>query len=48
LQLAEELKMTLSQLKESMTEEEVLLWQLYHSIKSKRQKQEMEKIKRRR
>jgi hypothetical protein len=40
--------MTLSQLKEAMTEEEVLIWQLYFSIKSKRQKTEMEKIKKRR
>jgi hypothetical protein len=48
LQLAEELKMTLSQLKDAMTEEEVLLWQLYYSIKNKRQKEEMEKAKRRR
>jgi hypothetical protein len=48
LQLAEELKMTLSQLKDAMTEEEVLLWSLYFSIKSKRQKEELEKAKRRR
>jgi hypothetical protein len=40
--------MTLSQLKDAMTEEEVLIWQLYYSIKNKRQKEEMEKIKRRR
>jgi hypothetical protein len=48
LQLAEELKMTLSQLKDAMTEEELLLWQLYFSIKSKGQKKELEKAKRRR
>jgi hypothetical protein len=48
LQLAEELKMTLSQLKDAVTEEELILWQLYYSIKSKRQKAEMEKIKKRR
>jgi len=40
--------MTLSQLKDAVTEEELILWQLYHSIKSKRQKAEMEKIKKRR
>lgn len=48
MQLAEELKMTLSDLKEKVTEEEMILWQLYYSIKSRRQKEEMEKAKRRR
>jgi hypothetical protein len=48
MQLAEELKMTLSDLKEKVTEEEMILWQLYYSIKSRKQKEEMEKAKRRR
>lgn len=48
MQLAEELKMTLSELKDRVTEEELILWQLYYSIKSRKQKEEMEKAKRRR
>jgi len=48
MQLAEELKMTLSELKDRVTEEELILWQLYYSIKSRRQKEEMDKAKRRR
>lgn len=48
MQLAEELKKTLSELKDIVTEEELILWQLYYSIKSRKQKEEMEKAKRRR
>jgi hypothetical protein len=40
--------MTLSDLKNKVTEEEMILWQAYYSIKSKRHKEEMDKIKRRR
>ncbi len=35
LALAEELKMTLSQLKESMTDEEMILWNAYFRIKKR-------------
>jgi hypothetical protein len=35
LALAEELKMTLSQLKESMTDEEMILWNAYFKIKKR-------------
>ena len=35
LALAEELKMTLSQLKESMTDEEMILWSAYFKIKKR-------------
>lgn len=46
MQLAEELKMTLSDLKEKITDEEMILWQLYYSIKSRRQKEQIDKAKR--
>jgi hypothetical protein len=46
MSLADDKKMTLAQFKESVTEEELLLWQAFHSIKAKRQKQEINKIKR--
>jgi len=37
--------MTLSELKEKVTEEELLLWHAFYSIKAKKQQEEMEKIK---
>ena len=46
LSLAETLHCTLFELKNKVTEEELLLWAAYFSIKSKRQKEEMEKVKR--
>lgn len=47
MSLADDKKMTLAQFKELVTEEELLLWQAFHSIKAKRQKEEMDKAKRR-
>lgn len=46
LSLAEALHCTLYQLKRIVTEEEMQLWACYFSIKAKRQKREMDKIKR--
>jgi hypothetical protein len=40
--------MTLSELKEKVTDEELILWSCFYSLKNKKQQQEMEKIKRRR
>jgi hypothetical protein len=40
--------MTLNQLKQSVTDEEVLLWQAFYSIKAKREKAEADKIRKRR
>jgi hypothetical protein len=48
LSLAEELKLTLSELKEKVTDEELMLWSLYFNIKNRRHQQELEKAKRRR
>lgn len=45
LSLAEILHCTLYELKSKVTEEEMQLWACYFSIKSKREKQEIEKIK---
>lgn len=46
LSLAEALHCTLFELKSKITEEEMLLWQAYFTIKSKRQEAEVDKIKR--
>jgi hypothetical protein len=48
MSLAETLHCTLYELKSRITEEEMLLWQLYFSRKNRIQKEEMEKAKRRR
>ena len=45
LSLAEELKMTLAQLKESMTDEEMLLWSAYFRIKKRQHDKMMEDAK---
>jgi hypothetical protein len=47
LSLANELKMTLSELKEKVTDEEMVLWQCFYSIRNRQQEKEMEKIKQR-
>jgi len=46
LALAETLGCTLFELKSKVTDEEMLLWIAYFSIKNKRQEKEIEKIKR--
>lgn len=46
LSLAEELKMTLAQLKESMTDEEMLLWSAYFKIKKRQHDKMMSDAKR--
>lgn len=48
LSLAEQLKMTLAQLKELMTDEEMLLWAAYFKIKKRQQDKMMEDAKKRR
>lgn len=45
LSLAEELKMTLAQLKKSMTDEEMLLWSAYFRIKKRQHDKMMEDAK---
>jgi hypothetical protein len=45
MSLAEELKMTLAQLKESMTDEEMLLWSAYFRIKKRQHDKMMEDTK---
>jgi hypothetical protein len=40
--------MTLSELKSKVTEEELVLWHAYFSIKNRRHQEEIEKAKRRR
>lgn len=46
LSLAEALSCTLFELKDRVTDEELALWAAYFAVKSRRQEQEMEKIKR--
>ena len=48
MSLAEALHCTLYELKSRVTEEEMLLWQLHFSRKNRIQKEEMDKIKRKR
>jgi hypothetical protein len=46
LSLAETLHCTLHELKDKVTDQELLLWSAYFSIKNRKQKEEMDKIKR--
>jgi hypothetical protein len=46
LSLAEALHCTLFELKNRVTEEEMILWQVFYGIKSKRQEKELEEAKR--
>jgi hypothetical protein len=46
LSIAESLGKTFIEFNNSVTEEEVILWSAYFTIKAERQKQEMDKAKR--